>query len=130
MKKTTALFILFSVIVKLNAQFSERNAIYATGELGLGNYMELNLNLIYVFNEKYSIQAGCSTHGRVSKSQPSDYSSGLVGIFTLGLAQLHWDQMDNYQILIGRIYKGNENGTIRFNLECGLGYTVITEPTN
>ena len=60
MKKTIAIFILLLVFTKLNAQFAESNAIYATGELALGNYLEANLNLNYVINEKYSLQIGYS----------------------------------------------------------------------
>ena len=118
------------VLININAQFSEKNALYSTGEIAFGNYLELNLNLNYVINEKYSFQIGYSSHIRESKYEPEDYSSGLVGIFTLGFGQLHFDQMDNYQILVGKIYNLNERGNIRFNLAGGIGYTIITEPTN
>lgn len=124
------IFILLLVITKLNAQFSEKNAVYSTGELNFGNYVGVNLNLNYVFNEKYSFQIGYSGYTRESKSQPEDYTSGLVGIFTLGLSEFHFDNMENYQFLAGKIYSLNESGTIRLNMSGGIGYTIISEPTN
>lgn len=130
MKKLIIMLISHFVLINVNAQLFEKNALYASGEIAIGNYLEMNLNMNLVIDGKYSFQIGGSSHIREAKSQPEDYSSGLVGIFTLGFAQLHYDQMDNYQILFGRIYNANESGNIRFNLAGGIGYTIITEPTN
>lgn len=118
------------VLINANAQFFEKNALYASGEIGTGNYFELNFNINLVIDEKYSLQIGSSSHAREARSQPADYNSGIVGVFTLGLSQLHFDQMDNYQIMYGRIFKLNRSGNIRMNLAGGIGYTTITEPTN
>ena len=41
-----------------------------------------------------------------------------------------YDQFENYQIGLGKIYDLNENGTIRINLSIGIGYTTIREPEN
>ena len=130
MKKLIVILVLHFILIQINAQVSEKNAFYSTGEIAFGNYLEINLNFNYVINEKYSFQIGYSGHIRDSKSVPQDYSSGLVGIFSLGFGQLHFDQMDNYQILVGKIYNLDERGNIRFNLAGGIAYTVITEPTN
>lgn len=130
MKKVIIAVVLHFVSININAQFSEKNALYSTGEIAFGNYLGMNLNLNYIINEKYSFQIGYSGNIREAKSQPPDFNSGLVGIFTLGFAQFHFDHMDNYQILVGKIYHLDERGHIRFNLAGGMGYTVITEPTN
>lgn len=132
MKKLIIMLISYFVLINANAQFFEKNALYASGEIAIGNYLEMNLNMNLVIDGKYSFQIGGSGHIREAKSQPADYNSGvLLVIFTLGFAQyLHYDQMDNYQILFGRICNANESGNIRMNLAGGIGYTIITEPTN
>ncbi|OBR40454.1 hypothetical protein A9200_15875, partial [Maribacter hydrothermalis] len=112
-----------------NAQFAENNAIYSTGELNLGNYIGFDINLNYVFKEKFSIKVGYTGNIRKPKSQPDNYTSGLTGIFSFGLAN-PYDQIENYQIGFGKIYKLNESGTIRTNISAGLGYTIIREPEN
>jgi len=116
---------------KLNAQFSEKNAIYLTGGLNAGNFWGMNLNLNYIFNNNYSLQAGISDLFRDSKSKPEDFTSGLTGLLTFGLSNLiYYDEMDNYQILLGKIFKTNKNSSTRFNIAGGIGYTYLTEAVN
>lgn len=112
-----------------HAQFAENNAIYATGELNLGNYIGGNFNLNYVLQEKYSFKIGYTGNVRKPKSQPEDFSSGVVGILVLGLSN-PFDHFDSFQAAAGRIYKINQSGTIRANLSIGVGYTTIKEPEN
>lgn len=124
-------FILLIFVLQLNAQSSEKNAIYVTGGLNAGNFWGGNLNLNYVLNEKYSFQAGISGLFRESKSKPEDFSSGIVGFLSLGLSNiLYLDEMENYQLLAGKIFMLNRSNTARLNLAGGIGYTVLTEPTN
>ena len=131
MKRIIPIFILLLFFLKLNAQFSEKNAIYLTGGLNGGNFWGMNLNLNYILNNNYSFQAGISGLFREPKSKPDDFTSGLTGLFTLGLSNwLYYDEMDNYQILVGKIYKSNNSGTTRFNIAGGIGYTNLTEATN
>lgn len=112
-----------------NAQFAENNAFYATGELNLGNYYGMDLNLNYVLKEKYSFRVGYTGNLRKPKSQPEDFTSGVTGILVGGLNTPH-DQFENFGASIGRIYKINQRGTIRANLSLGVGYTLCTEPEN
>lgn len=129
MKRIIALLI-FSININIGyAQFDEKNALYATGELNLGNYVGLDINVNYVHNEEYAFKLGYSGNIREPKSQPDDYTSGLIGAFLFDLANPH-DQLENYQIGIGKIYKLNQEGTIRLNASIGLGYTIIREPEN
>lgn len=128
--KQLLLLLSFSIsISNATAQFDVNNAIYATGELNLGNYIGFDMNLNYVYQEKYSFKLGYTGNLRKPKSQPDDYSSGLSGIFLFGLDN-PYDQLENFQIGVGRIYKLNEKGTIRLNTSFGIGYTVIREPEN
>ncbi len=131
MKKLIIIFISHLVLINVNAQFFEKNSLYTSGEIEIGNYLGMNLNMNLVIDGKYSVQIGGSFHMREAKSKPADYSPGLVGIFFLPVLALTLnDQMDNYQIMFGRIVNANESGKIRMNLAGGIGYTIIKEPTN
>lgn len=112
-----------------NAQFMKNDAIYLAAELSIGNYYGADISLNYVYKNTYSFKAGLTINTRNSKTTPNDYSSGLMQIFTLGLSN-PTDQIENYQIGVGKIYKLNKKGTIRANITLGLGYTVIIEPEN
>jgi len=129
MKKILLLFIVILSINSVNAQFSENNAIYQTSEITVGNYLGVDVHANYVLKEKYSFKIGYSAFFRKAKSAPEYYNSGLIGLLTFGLAN-PYDQMENFQILAGRIYPLNRKGTIRVNLSLGLGFTIIREPTN
>jgi hypothetical protein len=123
------LFIVLIGFYTANAQFGAKNAIYTSAELNMGNYFGVDLSLNYVYNEKYSFRLAYTGNIRTPKSQPNDFTSGLVGVLSFGLVN-PYDQFENYQIGIGKIYKFNPSGTIRLNLNVGLGYSVITEPEN
>ena len=112
-----------------NAQFAKNNAVYATGELNVGNYFGMDLNLNYVLKEKYSFKVGYTGNLRKPQSQPEDFTSGLTGIFTLGLNN-PVDLFENFGASIGRIYKIDQQGNIRVNFSLGVGYTIYTEPGN
>lgn len=127
-QKITILIILISINLSY-AQFDKKNAIYSTGELNLGNYIGIDINLNYIFKEEYAIKIGYTGNIRKPNSQPENYSSGLTGLFTFGLTN-PYDQFENYQIGFGKIYNLNKSGTIRANLSLGLGYTTIKEPEN
>ncbi len=121
------LVLFFLSINSIKAQFAENNAIYYSDGLNLGNYIGIDLNLNYVYKEKYSFKIGYIYNTRKPKSQPDDYSSGLAKALLFGASNPH-DQMENYQIALGKIYSLNENRTTRVNLSIGIGYTVIKEP--
>lgn len=112
-----------------NAQFAENNSLYLSTEFNFGNYVGFDFNMNYVYKEKYSFKIGYSGNIRKPKSQPDDYSAGLIGVFGFNLAN-PYDQIQNYQIAAGKIYKLNDKGTIRANITLGLGYTIIKEPNN
>ena len=122
--------LIFSISISLSyAQFDENNAIYTTGELNLGNYVGIDISLNYVYKEQYSFKIGYTGNIRKPKSQPENYASGFTGLLSFGLAN-PYDQFENYQLAVGKIYNLNKSGTIRANLSLGLGYTTIREPQN
>lgn len=128
--KRIILSLLFIVSIKaVNAQFAENNSIYFSNEINIGNYLGVDFNINYIYKEKYSFKIGYSGNIRKPKSQPDDYSSGLIGVFLFSLSN-PYDQLQNYQIAAGKIYKLNPKGTIRANITLGLGYSIIKEPSN
>lgn len=123
-----AVFFIFG-ISKINAQFAENNAIYQSIGITVGNYVGLNLHANYVLKESYSFKLGYSGAIREPESKPEYYSSGLVGALSFGLA-MPFDQLHNFQIMAGKVYRLNKKGTIRANLSLGLAFTSVKEPTN
>jgi len=120
--------ILVIILIVLNiqlitAQNQKENTYYLTSELNLGNYLGVDFNLNYVFKNKYSIKVGFSENFRKPKSQPDNYSGGI-------LFKIPFDQFLNYKIDFGRIYNLDEKGTIRANISIGIGYTRVKEPQN
>lgn len=70
-----------SISINLSyAQFDENNAFYLSNELNLGNYIGVDVNLNYIIKEKYSFKIGCTGNIMKPKSQPENYSSGLIGL--------------------------------------------------
>lgn len=84
MKRTLLLFLCITSMHAAQAQFSEHHAIYGTSELNLGNYFGLDVGLNYVYEESYSFKIGYSSNFRQPKTQPRDFSSGLVGAWFYG----------------------------------------------
>lgn len=122
--------LIFSISINLTfAQFDENNVIYSSGEVNFGNYVGIDMNLNYVYKEKYSFKIGYTGNLRKPISLPENYSPGLIGIFYFWLIN-PYDKFENYQIGLGRTYILNEKGTIGANLSFGLGYTTIREPEN
>ncbi len=129
MKHILIILILFICENEVNAQFGQNHAIYLSSELSLGNYFGIDENLNYVYKEKYSLKVGLSGHFRKPKSQPEDYSGGLLSLFSFGMIN-PFDQLLTYQIAFGRIFLLNKSETIRLNAAIGIGYTTIAEPQN
>ncbi|WP_046758105.1 hypothetical protein [Kordia jejudonensis] len=127
MKHFTVLLLLLLSAYSANAQFGENHAIYASSGLHAGNYFGLNSNIDYVYKEKYSFRIGYSIYIREPDSKPDDFSLGLFDALSLFN---HFDQLETYQIMVGRVYKFNKRGTIRLNLSIGLGLTNSREPEN
>lgn len=80
------IILLFLIKVTIvNAQFKEKNALYTSGEINIGNYVGIDINLNYVYKNNYSFKIGYTGNIRKPKSQPEDYSSGLTGVVLLEL---------------------------------------------
>ena len=69
MHKIIILLFLIKVTI-VNAQFKENNALYTSGEINIGNYVGIDINLNYVYKNNYSFKTfGCKTIKRVKTTQ-------------------------------------------------------------
>ena len=120
MKEIITILIILLGINYTNAQLKEKNFIYASNELTLGSsYLGYDLDLNYIFKEKYSFKVGFSKKFRFTET-PENFGT-INDILIFGPI----DSFENYQITFGKIYKFNKSGTIRANLSFGLGSTQI-----
>ncbi len=117
------------VSTTIYAQFDANNALYLTGEVNLGNYIGVDLNINYVYKDTYTFKIGYTDNIRDAKSKPKDFNSGLIGVLLFGVGDPD-DQFENFQLCVGKLYKLNPRGTIRANMSIGLGYTIIETPEN
>ncbi|MCM4159926.1 hypothetical protein FHG64_05630 [Antarcticibacterium flavum] len=129
MKKTLILLFILFCFNTVHAQFAQNHAIYHSAEVSAGNYLGVDINANYVLRESYSFKIGYSGFIRRPVAAPENYSSGIIGLLTLGLAN-PYDQLQNIQLMAGKVYKFNKKGTIRANLSLGVAFTIINEPTN
>jgi hypothetical protein len=130
MKKIIFFLILQVILINVYAQFSEKNALYVSGEFARGSYAGINLGINYVYNQNYSLRVGRTRLVREAHSKPADFFPGAISVFSLGLGRHSFDRLDTYHILVGKIVKLHKSGLIRLNMAGGIGYTKITEPTN
>ncbi|MCB9309611.1 MAG: hypothetical protein H6567_06115 [Lewinellaceae bacterium] len=129
MKRIITIF-LFSVCINFShAQFVENHAIYSAIEANNGNYSGIDLNLNYIYKDKFSFKVGYSGNRRKPKSQPEDYKYHLIWILSDEFS-IPYDKFKNYNISLGKIYTLNASGTLRANLSLGIGFTTIKEPEN
>lgn len=92
--------------------------------------MGVDLNLNYLYQEKYAFKIGLTGNVRKPKSKPEDFTTGIIReVFLLRLSD-PVDLFESYQISIGRIYQLSQDKNIRLNLSVGAGYTIIREPGN
>ena len=61
-----------------NAQLGEKNFLYSSSVIQIGNYSGIGASMNYVLQQKYSLQIGFSACFRQPVSEPYDYYSGLI----------------------------------------------------
>lgn len=119
----TLFIVLFSI--NIHSQFSETKFLYANAGVSVGNYIGLNGGLNYIANEKFSLQLNYAFKSIDSEELPGDFIGG--GIF--GSSALK-DDYHSISVLAGYILKLNASGTIRLNLQGGIGYLKSKSLTN
>lgn len=111
------------------AQLQENQLLYGNLEFSLGNYWGGNIGINFAVNNKFSLQLEYSGTSRTPKSIPSDYSIGLIDVFSLGTTTPK-DRIQSVRFAAGKIQTINQPGTIRINLKAGISFLTVTKPTN
>nr|WP_297784422.1 hypothetical protein [uncultured Allomuricauda sp.] len=125
MKHFVILLIALTVVRISNAQFYENNGIYLSSEINTGNYtIGIDFNLNYTYKEKYSFKLGYLANLSKPESKPEDYIPGIEKVLSFGLFG-PFDEIVNYQMGLGKIYKLNDAGKARLNLSLGFAYSKI-----
>lgn len=130
-KKLLSVIVFCAISIAMSAQFFEKNDLYFTGGIGIGNCCGLDVNANCIFNNKLSLSAGYSSFIRVSKTIPDDYQVGAFeAAFLVFTFPIPMDKMKNYQILTGKIWTFENKPKIRLNTQIGLGYSFLSNASN
>ena len=106
------------------AQEIDKPLYYFSSEVNLGNYIGITMDLNYIVDQQYTFKLGVVANIRRPVNQPTDYTSGLIGILSFGLAQ-PVETMGSINAAVGKIYNLNSAKSLRFNTAVGIGFTQI-----
>jgi len=102
-----------------------KHLLYTNGDLMVGNSSGGNLGMSFVYNAKYSLEVGYS-------ATSNQFNTPLTGLKSASKSNsadvIPPDQlMENFNLMIGRHFNMNSEGTIRFVLQGGPGMSVMME---
>ena len=135
MKKTrlfilkVLVIILFSCVNKALAQNKSKSSLYLDFGLELGNYFGADLNLNYVFSNRYSAHLGVTALNIRAENVPDGYGGGLESLFSLGFSAAR-ERLFNFRMGAGRVFWLNTKGSLRIHPQVGLGIAIVQEPYN
>ena len=127
-KTLPLLLVLCFTSIHLNAQ-QLRNKFYTSTEITIGNYKGFDMNFNFINKRDQSIKMGYACVFRKSSNTPENFSNGLSGLLSFGLSN-PLQRMETFHVSVGKIVPGKHLDSPRWNLTAGLGYTVISTPTN
>ena len=119
-----SILLLIGTAIKSFAQEAAKPLYYFSSEINLGNYIGVTMDLNYILDEKYTFKLGVLGNIRRPVNQPADYTSGLIGILSFGLAQ-PVETMGSINAAVGKIYNLNAAKSLRLNTAVGIGYTQM-----
>lgn len=124
-------FIFFAGLLDTaRAQTKAMTGLYGSGHIAVGNYRGLDLNLNYIYKDKYAFQIGVSYNHRRAESMPSNYRAGLVLFDLPFFYNGPIDVFSNIQFTGGKIFQLRENPYVRITLAAGLALTTLGGPQN
>lgn len=102
-----------------------KHLLYTNSDLMVGNSSGGNLGMSFVYNTKYSIEVGYSA----TSDQFNKPITGLKSASkSTSAAEIPPSQMmENFNMMVGRHFNMNSEGTIRFVLQGGPGMSVMME---
>ena len=119
-----SMFISLFTISNSSAQEIEEHLVYISSELNLGNYLGVTGDINYIYEEKYTAKFGFTANIRDARNQPADYTPGLAGLVTYGVASAR-ESMVGVHLMVGRLYNLNSQKSLRLNAAVGIGYTRV-----
>lgn len=131
--KNSFIIALFLVLLSSSAQAqndSGKPPLYVSNELGFGNFLSNDLSLNTSLNTNYNLKFGYIGNIRTPESLPKDFSSGLLGLTVFSLGKRPYDRLRNLYVSVGRYFPLDKKGVARLNFSMGLGYTMISKPSN
>ncbi|RKD92817.1 hypothetical protein [Mangrovibacterium diazotrophicum] len=123
------LLIFMFVCIRLSAQEITPHSYYISIDGMLGNFIGHEFQFNYVLSEKYTFRFGHAFQDRKAASIPADFSGGLAGGLTFGLTNPR-DEIQSYQLLVGRIFMIEDQHKARLNLSAGIARSHLKEYTN
>jgi len=110
--------------------FSDVHSLYWQTGINTGNYnVGFSSDLNYIYKSRYSLQVGYSGFFKHPDSEPNDYSTGLVTLFSFGLERVY-DQVHNWNLLVGHLIPLNHSETLRLHVRAGGAYSRRLIPIN
>jgi len=97
--------------------FAQNNtAVYASSSLNIGNNIGLDLDLNFIFNNKYTLSTGIKEQLSINKDFPDDYGGDLDFFSDI-------ESMNTFYLLGGVVHQ--MDNTVRFNLQGGIGSSLV-----
>lgn len=127
--KITGLLIMLFIATGISAQQTAEQLIYVNGGFALGNYWGGQIGVSYVSKTNISLQIEYSELTRKAKTTPDNYSTGLIGAFTLGAIDPK-DEIYSLRFMAGKVIELNPKASVRLNLKGGLSYITLINPEN
>ena len=132
MKPYILLLVCLFLICTASAQWSNewlnssknKHLLYTNSDLMVGAHSGGNLGMSFVYNTKYSIEVGYSATSNQFNSRSGLKSAGKSNSDDISTPTL---MMENFNVMAGRHFKINPEGTIRFVLQGGPGMSVMME---
>lgn len=123
------LLVLLMEATTTQAQFFKNNALYSSIGVSAGNYFGASAAVHLIHKENYSFQANYQGLLRKARSTPDGYSNGMIGLLTFGLTT-PMDDVESYQVLVGKVMYLNAEKNMRLNLKAGPTLSTFSTPTN
>ncbi len=127
--RLTLILLISALFCTAQRQRGEERSLYFSTDLQINRFQGFDFALNYVTINNFTAHIGVSALNIESPSAPENYAQGLDGFFSFGFAAAR-DRLFNYRVGMGKLYKINPKGTLRFHPQVGLGISIIETPIN
>ncbi len=111
---------------KFSVRKAEKHFLYGTGDVMVGNYNGGNIGMNYIYNSKYLVNFGFSVSSKSAGNQFAEQlKSAEINPNSINMPD---ENLENFHLMIGRVFKLSPNNNIRVVLQGGPGVSAIREP--